>query len=430
MFNFGGYHKVMSRSIVIRYICLCIMLFLLFLVGLPRTGLMSDLWFWMDWSAYSFENGLGNVYNGSTDYLPLYHYALWCYGHIQGSKESIIANIHYLKLVTIIFHFVSGFFLLKWIKKESESWDNTLYTVLFYLLNFAILYNGFIWGQVDAILTCLAFLSIYLAYSKRVTWSLVLLILAINLKLQAIIFVPLVGLILLPQMVEQFSTKRLFRWLVVSLLIQVLILVPFIAAGTVDQMWKVVIRSMGKYPVVSMNAYNMWDFLLPGDLRDVQDSTTFLFMSFKHWGMLLFFSLSFVALLPLVKSVFLSIYSKAKIHISKEGVFLLAALIPLLFFFFNTQMHERYSHPAYLFLVGYSIMTRRPGVAILGCLAYFLNMEGVLKFMQLPNYKTLLFNRDFVASLHLATIGWLFYLLFKERDRLFGVIKEEKDYPM
>jgi hypothetical protein len=49
---------------------------------------------------------------------------------------------------------------------------------------------------------------------------------------------------------------------------------------------------------------------------------------------------------------------------------------------------------------------------VLASLAYFLNLEDVLKFMELPNYGTLIFNRDFISILFLITLLYLFINLY------------------
>ena len=56
-------------------------------------------------------------------------------------------------------------------------------------------------------------------------------------------------------------------------------------------------------------------------------------------------------------------------------------LIPLAFCFFNTQMHERYWHPALLLLGAHAILTRRYVLFGVFSLAYYLNVEGSLHYL-------------------------------------------------
>ncbi len=396
-----------------KYIPLCILLFTFCFVIMPHDGNNWDINCWKQWAEYIFENGLGNVYNSNTDYLPLFHYVLKIFGVFQGSIEKIGSNIHYLKSITLLFHFLTGFFLISLIKKKGSSPDNMIVYVLFYLLNIAILYNTVVWGQVDAILTCLSFIACYFSFKKNVLLSLVFIVLAINFKLQAIIFLPVVGLMLFPVIISTFSIKKVLKWIFIPFLLQIIILLPFILSGTLDNLWSVVTGSVGKWPVVSMNAYNIWDFILSGDLYTMPDNKTFIGISYKQWGLLMFFVTSGIALFPLLKSGYLSIKRKIDFNFPIEKFLLLCGIIPLLFFYFNTQMHERYIHPALVFLIAYSLYTKKPFVLIIGCCAYLLNLEGVLKFMHIHNYGTLIFNRDFISSLYLLTIVWLYIELFE-----------------
>jgi hypothetical protein len=88
-------------------------------------------------------------------------------------------------------------------------------------------------------------------------------------------------------------------------------------------------------------------------------------------------------------------------------ILLVGALIPLLFFFFNTQIHERYSHPAFLFIIAFSFLRKRYFLYIIFSIAYFLNLEKALRAFDL-HYSTFIFGNRFIAGLYLITIIVLF----------------------
>ncbi len=179
-----------------------------------------------------------------------------------------------------------------------------------------------------------------------------------------------------------------------------------------DLVSRVIFSAVDRYPVVSMNAYNFWNLVLPGQLMQVLDSTLFMGWTYKSWGLLLFFALSLVALFPLIKQVITSIRNRSVITLPMSKIMLTCALIALLFFYFNTQMHERYAHPALIFLIVAAILTKRPLWAILGCFAYLFNMEDVLRALSFQNHGILLFSKDFVSGLYLITIIGLFAELY------------------
>jgi len=111
----------------------------------------------------------------------------------------------------------------------------------------------------------------------------------------------------------------------------------------------------------------------------------------------------------------------------KTEFMLSGAVVALAFFFFNTQMHERYSHPALLFTAAYCFLTLRYVPFVLLSVAYFLSLENILRYMDLPTYGTLIFDTRFIAGLYLATILLLFYdviKLWREKDWKLQVASE------
>lgn len=398
-----------------KYILLCLFLMVGLFILMPRHGHGGDLFFWSTWSEFIFQNGLSNIYKSNTDYLPLFHYVLKIHSMFQGNMVDIGRNIYHLKLVSLLFHFVTGAFLIMWVRKPNQSSEELIYKSLFFILNIALLYNSIIWGQVDDIMTCFVFVALFFAYQRKVLLSLLFFVLTINFKLQGIIFLPILVLILLPALVEQFKIKNLALWIILPFSLQLLIVSPFLYSGTFDLLWNVVTNSVGKYPFISANAFNFWELLLTGDLFKQPDDTEFWGLSYKTWGLTIFFISSFFALLPLLIENLNYFIKKKSFNFSSEKLFLIGALIPLLFFFFNTQMHERYSHPALVFLLAYAILKNQVGIAILGCVAYFLNMEEVMRYMNLKGYGHSIFNKDFIAGLYLVLIVWLFLLLYGVR---------------
>lgn len=396
-----------------KYIYICLLLFTLFWFVFPRTGHPYDNWCWSEWARHSYTMGLGNVYNYFTDYVPLYHYILKFYLLFQGSEDEIAKNIYYLKMITLVFHFITGYFVFKLIRNEKENDDTNLINVLFYLLNIGVLYNALVWGQVDIILGYFVFMSCYYAFKHKIFLSLLFLLLGLNFKLHAIIFVPVIGLLILPDFVSTLSIKKTLGWILALGAVQYLIVLPFINAGTMENLMRVVTGSVDKFPVVSANAYNLWYFFFDGDLTKISDTTLALGLTYKSWGMLLFCASSALALYPQIRVLYFSLKTRMAVYLSLEKVLLICALIPMLFFYFNTQMHERYAHPAFAFLLTYCILQKKPLLAIIASAAYVLNLEAVLKFLQLPKYSTLLFDSDFISCLWLISIIGLYLELYE-----------------
>src|SRR5690606_35429708 len=101
--------------------------------------------------------------------------------------------------------------------------------------------------------------------------------------------------------------------------------------------------------------------------------------------------------------------------LSKELVWTSGALIALAFFYFNTQMHERYSHPTFIFLIALVVNNWKMIFPyVLFSFSYFMNMEFVLRVMNWDNYDTtLLFNRTLIAAVYGILILYLLFFLYK-----------------
>lgn len=377
----------------------------------PIKGHAWDNYCWAEWSKYIFENGIGNVYKFWTDYLPLYHYFLWFYDSFQLSKEAVDANIHYLKVFPLLFHVISGYFVVLLIQKDRRE-NRPLAKSLFYLLNVAVLYNGLVWGQMDIVLTCFIVISFYAAVQQNTVGALFFFVVAINFKLQAIIFIPPLGLLLLPQLVQQFTWKRLLSWMALPLLFQLAVLLPYYLAGTLERMWEVVLESFKKHESISIDAYNFWHLVFPNLTVEEEDKVKFAGLAYKHWGLLLFCTASFFALLPFFRVLYRSYHNRRVETLSIDKALLVFGLIPLLFFYLNTEMHERYAHPGLIFILIYSIRSARPLPALLASWAYFFNLERVLQYLDLPNYGTLIFEPMFISFIWLLAIVALFLNLY------------------
>ena len=395
-----------------KFFAVYLLIFTTYIIILPKTGHGWDNYCWTEWTKHIFTNGLGNAYKSRTDYLPLYQYFLYLFGLTQGSVENIERNIYLLKIITLTFDFIGGLYLIKLIKERINNSYEWFFYSMFFFLNIAVFYNTLIWGQVDGILATFLFISIYYALKEKVLPSILFFVLAINLKLQAIIFLPIVGLMLLPLFIKEFNLKNILKWFLSIISLQVLILLPFIIRGDFQRIIDVVTNSFGKYPVISMNAYNVWFWFFKGDLTQLPDNGLFMGVTYKHLGLLLFFASSFIALWPLLKVTYNKLVRKSLEVLSIEKILLISALIPLLFFFFNTQMHERYSHPALIFVITYSILSKNFLPSIIICIAYLLNMEDVLHFLQLDNYLTFIFKRHFIAIIYFIGILLLYFRLF------------------
>lgn len=396
-----------KQSVLI--VCFLFGLLSLLFPHLPGHG--SDMYCWQNWSWHIYHQGLRNAYDSGTNYLPLYQYFMWFYAKLVGNGDHIGHFIGYLRCFTLLFDLAGIWLVYQWTDRK-WSW---LALVLLNILNIAYSYNTIIWGQVDGIMATLCFAAVYFAWRKQVVLSCIMMVLAINMKLQSIVFLPLWGLLLIHALVQEKGWKGFFAAIAAIIATQAILLFPFmLKEGGVDQVLKVVTESVDQYPRVSMNAFNFWHLAAPTNPWDIEDSQSFLAgISYKTAGLLLFFFTSALALFPVAKQVWIAFRRKDHTTINRELVWLSGALVGMLFFYFNTQMHERYSHPAMIFLCAYGFYTGRFLPFVLFCIAYVLHLEKILRFLELHNYETLVFHPKFIATLFAFLILLLYRLLLR-----------------
>jgi Gpi18-like mannosyltransferase len=383
--------------------------FVLLMIAVPRGGHSGDLDYWFRWATYAFNHGLGNVYQlPDNNYNPLYHYILWLYGKILGSAEKIDYYRAWLKGFSLLFDFAGAFWAASLVPER-----NRRFGLAFLLLfNIGYLYNSLIWVQVDAIYTFFAFGATVLAVQQRSVGSMLFFVLALAAKTQAIMFLPPLLLLWLP--LWWHRPWRLVQSLGAGALLSVLVLAPFIWWAEENYLPRILdinFNATSTYPFLSINAYNLWFCLSPTDSPPlVPDSLPFAGLTYHLWGLLLFCGFSAVTLVPLLVAVVRALLTRPTATAPRVAgpdmalVLLSFGTIPLLFAFFNTQMHERYWHAAILFLAAYGFLRHDYLPYVLASVAYFLNLEGILRFLQLKNYGVLVFQPWFVAALFGLTI--------------------------
>ncbi|MDB5227475.1 MAG: hypothetical protein JWN78_1668 [Bacteroidota bacterium] len=394
------------------WLILTVMLYVVYISIMWKWG-HDDMNFWMGWSQYMFHNGFTKIYDmEGCNYLPAYLYFILFHVKIQGTLTNIQDNLYSIKFYTLLFDFLGAYAAVWFVKDEYKK----IFYFFFLLFNIAYIYNTALWGQVDAIFSFWGFAAIVAAIERKLIVSVLFLVIALNFKLQALVFIPVVGLLLLPHLLSKEGIKKTVYAVCICAVLQFLILFPFIIKGRLHQVIAVVKDAVDHYPYPAVGSFNFWVWMMPKDtnIGMIIDSQHFFISSYKHVGSFLLMGAAFIAVFPLMKFEYLKYFRKAEIVFPLEKIFLVSSLIPLVFFYFNTQMHERYSHPALISLAAYAFCTKRFFPLILGSVAYFLNMEKIFHYLSWTNYNTLIFEPRFVAVLYLSLILYLYYLLYSK----------------
>ncbi|HRH66017.1 MAG TPA: hypothetical protein PLU53_06955 [Bacteroidia bacterium] len=385
-------------------------LFPVYLYLTPEHGHTYDMACWSEWMGIIADKGLANCYTGAINYLPGHLYEFKFLSLFFPSKESLMAHTFVLKYLTLIFDF-SGALLLASLSQKKIIQTGLLLSVI---LNISALHNTMLWGQFDAVFSFFAFASILAAVRNRIRVAAILFVISLNFKFQAILFLPLLFLVCFYQAMFRWNWKKFLWGSIVVLSLQALILLPWILAGTTKGVLDVLKSLSGTYTFISLNAGNVWQLMLPGDLRWTGDENSGFGLTFKLWGLIMAMSALGLTLFPLLRAIILK-WKKKAVPVPMEAIFAMGSLSVMSFFYFNTQMHERYTFPAFLFIAAYCYFTRRWWIYALFSIAYFLNNEKALDFFHL-NIKSSWFDFSFASKIYLLVMLMLIVpLLFQNK---------------
>lgn len=398
------------------YLVLSLLACLYLIFAFPQIRYSGDYGYWVSWSEHLRAHGVAQAYVGTyINYPPLSIYVLAALNQFWDVDKAI----HLFKLFPLVFDF-AGPLLAVWMLgrsvKDALSWTWPTFSV-------AYLLNSVVWGQVDSVYAVFAFASLAFALRNRTSASVAALALAIMVKVQAAIYIPLIGLLLLPFLTSVGRTVRLLSlWLGTM----ALVCLPYLLkTNGLTELWENVIHVTMNlfFPALSMNAYNVWQLLFGAEALHTADTLQWLGISCKTWGLITFLGLSTVALTPLLLQAAdrirrrLDRYRFPDHEAITPLALLVGGLLPLLFFYCNTQMHERYSHPAMLFLFAYGLATGRFRYYWIMSAAYFLNITHLLGRSTAAHWAPdgfLFQSYQFFPRLVALAYGVLLILLFRE----------------
>jgi len=387
------------------------LLFVLYLFILPRVYMDYDMGFWRQWALYIHQHGLSNAYAADSpiNYFPVFVYGLYIYDLLQGTDANIIHNINNIKILFLCFDFLPIVVLCAFRQKILSFRIPYLYL----LLNIAYVFNSLVWGQIDSIYTNLAFLAIVTSIFYPVT-GILLYILAVYTKPQAIEFLPVM---LLALYYSIRNLKTLVLVIVSAGCLKLLILLPFIGNGGLYRLAHFAIGSVGLYHNLSISAFNIWYLITGGNPYLINDNGVYFLLSYRTIGFILFAISSVMVFIPLAKRV--GKLRKNNLPFDEktyEVLFLSTGLLCLFFFYFNTQMHERYAHPIIIFFFFYGVVSRNYKLFILASIPYILSLDKAFSFpdgyLPIVHYK-IIYASKIIALWYTIVVIYGSYLYFR-----------------
>jgi len=405
--NNSQLHTYLSATILINLFCLFI------------NGYGADLGFWENWTHQLADNGY-YLFNGN--YPPLYIHWLYLVSKVLHYFELPIEPNDLCKFLweipVLLSHCLLTWIVFKNLQKFNASINQTLSIMLITVFNPAILIDGPVWGQVDLIPPVLALCAILINFSHRyAVLMLPIFTLALLTKFQMVCFLPIVGILFF----HRFKTHLL--GIVLSLLTIVVVFSPFIYVHYYKEAFQhAYIDTLGQYPVITMNAANLWVLLIG---NNAPDNTQFLsqishllpqkLIYPKYLGMFLY---SAVCLCIFILGINSLIKAKKTNNTDdfQANIFFYAMVSAIAFFTLLPAMHERYLFPAVVCAILYSSITKKYiAYAIMLSVASALNMLIILGingsdiWIGLSTLVTLIFA---ISLLHLFAGSTAYHVIF------------------
>lgn len=381
-----------------------LLIFGLYIFILPRAYMEYDMDYWRLWALQIHEHGLANAYDHGINYFPVYVYGLYVFDLLQGTASNITAHINDIKLLFMFFDFLPIFVLCLF----RQSLLSFKIPYLYLLLNIAYVFNSMVWGQIDSIYCNLSFLAVVVGMLYPVP-AMLLYLLALNTKPQAIEFLPIIGLVLLFS-VRNFKT--VFYIVASAAALQLLIFLPWLGNGGVIKLISFATHSVDLYNKLSICAFNIWYLLVAHNHYFINDKDTFILVSYKATGLIMFSISAALLLWPMLKNIWqLRRGNLLPDAVTYKYLFLGTGLLCLYFFYFNTQMHERYANPIIIFFFFYGVASGNYKLYILASIPYFLSLDKCFpNYLPVVHYK-IIWADKVIALWYTATViygSWLY----------------------
>jgi len=293
-------------------------------------GYWDDVRCWNLWSAAMAYAGPARIYEPQflCDYPPGYLYVLWPTGWI--TRALGLQSFDTIRLVTesppLIVDFIMGLTIFATIRRLGAA-RSAFAGMLLFALNPALLFDTLAWGQSDSVLALPILLSAMLAADARYDLAWAMAAIAVLIKPQGLVLLPLLGLWTLLRATPGDWVGAAAAFVGVMMIG----IVPFQIGHRWNFIAEIYLSAAGRYPTTSDNAFNLMGLL--GGLRE-PESTRIAGLSAFALGMTLFLGVYLAAAYILYR------------RRTMRGLLLAIFIAYLAMFVLAPRIHERYLYPA------------------------------------------------------------------------------------
>ena len=291
-------------------------------------GHSYDIFTFTAWADSLAKHGAWGVADAPKppDYLPGYLYVLWLFGELRawlGISDGVFAYM--LKVPGIAADMASAVLLYALLKDLPERRRMT--AVLIYLALPPVLFVGALWGQVDSILSLLLLLTIYFLGRKRLTAAAVTYAVAFVVKPQAMAAFPAFVI----WAWRDYPWREVWRACAIAGVVGFALILPFFPTNPLEVVRQLA-RMSDEYQYNGLHVFNFWSM----DGWRIPDGKITLGADWRTWALLL----TIMAYIPILRAI-----ARAR---GTAALALGVAACVLVFYTFQTRMHERYLFSALL----------------------------------------------------------------------------------
>jgi len=331
--------------------------FLIRMVFVPNPGFEADMSFWKSWGLAPYDHDIvWSMFNTNNNYPTPFAYLLW----IVTGIYSLFTNPHnynefwsntnllfltLMKLPAILADLgIAG--ILLWFSRlslDSRNGVNTsqknpttvwsIILVSLYLFSPISIFDSAVWGQVDSLGVFLFLCAVVMVLTKKPFLAGAIYMVALMTKLQNMIYGPLFFLFIW----QLVGFAGLVKAIAGSTLLFFLLNIEFLLSGNMARVITSLTVNYDYFPYLSLNSYNIWWIIAKGNGMGVSDKIlTVGIINAKTMGLILFASTYLLTVVNQLKK-------------GASSFFLSLTLVVGAFFFFQTESHDRYLFPAFVF---------------------------------------------------------------------------------
>src|SRR3989344_3130100 len=305
-----------------------------------------------------------------------------------------------VKLPSIFADLCIGWMIYRYIIHKTNKSRLAVLLSAIWLFNPLTWYNSAVWGQTDAIVNLFGLLAVFALLNNNLLRFALFFTLSFLFKASLAVFMPVLGMVAIMQ------KHKLNSWLkaIIMSLATVITIGIWFHPYSDFPMWFVKLYQdrilPGEIGFLTANAFNFWWLISPGR---VLDSTQFLGISARTYGLMIFLMLVILAIYYLRKSLI------------PKNIFLLLAMSSLISFLFMTRIHPRYLYPFFPYAtVTLAFLPTLITSYIILSLTHLANIYYLFwapSFTSLENlYKNMLFM-NIIAVINLLVFVFLFIKL-------------------